>query len=177
MSTERDRIIEAVRTSAPFAAEVHYAERGGYTIQREPRLYKVLENNLVRVVFPAADAPLEEGSVIAITCLYDREKSYNIYGHTIIAGPGVNGLLKAVYAPLGGAHPQAGNAGPKAISQFVAWKQVSWGKFLNEELELGVEEASRRWTRSFWKALDRLFGGGHLLNVPQDWYWHDPSAA
>jgi hypothetical protein len=120
---------------------------------------------------------MEEGTVIAITCLYDKDKGYNIYGHTIIAGPGTNGLLRAVYAPLGGAHPQAGNAGPKAVNQFVAWKQVSWGKFLNEELEIGVEEASKRWIRSFWKALDRLFGGGYLLNVPDDWYWKDNAAA
>lgn len=169
----KQEIIDAVRTSPAFEAEVRYAERAGYKVIREARLYKELEESLVRVVFPVDEERLEEGTVIAITCLYDLANKYNIYGHTIIAGPGVNGLLKAAYAPLGGAHPQAGNAGPKAIAQFVAWKQVSWGRFLNEELEIGNVAASARWIKSFWKALDRLFGGGHLMNVPDDWYWKD----
>ena len=51
--SEKETIIQAVRDSECFKAEVIYAERGGYKIELEPRLYKVLEDDLVRVVFPA----------------------------------------------------------------------------------------------------------------------------
>ena len=166
---EMERVVEAVRQSECYKAEVRYAERGGhYKVIHEPRLYKVLEENLVRVVFPVEFVPLEEGTVIAVTTLYDLAAEHNIYGHTICAGPGVNVLLKSSLAPLGGAHPQAGNAGLKAIQHFVAWKQASWGKFLNDELEHGPEKASRLWVHNFWKALDRMFGGGYLVDYPLD---------
>jgi hypothetical protein len=169
--SEKERIIQAVRDSACFQAEVHYAERGGYEIESEPRLYKVLEEDLVRVVFPAKPSYMEEGTVLAVTCLYDRAKDYNIYGHTICAGPGVNVLLKNVFAPLGGAHPQAGNAGPKAILKFVEVKRCIWNKFLLDDLEMGNAAAGALMVKNFWKALDRMFGGGVLMNVPDDWHW------
>lgn len=171
--SEKQQIIDAVRNSECFKAEVHYAERGGYEIERECRLYKVLEDDLVRVVFPAKPSYMEEGTVLAVTCLYDRAKSYNIYGHTITAGPGVNSLLKSVFAPLGGAHPQAGNAGPKAVLKFVEVKRALWNRFLIEDLDLGNVKASERFVRGFWCALDRMFGGGVLMGVPDDWHWRE----
>lgn len=169
--SDRQTIIDAVRESECYKAEVRYAERGGYQIEGEPRLYKNLEENLVRVVFPARPSCMEEGAVLAITCLYDRAAEYNIYGHTICAGSGTNVLLKCFFAPLGGAHPQAGNAGPKAIQQFLAVKQALWNRFVLEDLDIGNVKAGERYVQGFWTALDRMFGGGVLMNVPQDWQW------
>lgn len=169
--SDKDTIIQAVLDSECFKAEVKYAERGGYQIEKSPCLFKFLEDNLVRVVFPARPAYMEEGTVIAITCLYDKVEGYNIYGHTICAGPGVNGLLRAVFAPLGGAHPQAGNAGPKAVLKFVDLKKALWGRFLIEDLEHGNEHAGANFVKGFWKGLDRMFGGNVLMNVPEDWHW------
>lgn len=167
----REDTVRAIKESDGFQTEVRYTERGGYQIGLEPRLYKELEEDLVRVVFPANPCFMEEGAVLAVTTLYDRAKGYNIYGHAIFAGPGVNPLLRNFLAPLGGAHPQAGNAGPKAIQQFVAVKQALWNRFVLEELELGNQAAGEHYVRGFWKALDRMFGGGHLTNVPEDWHW------
>ncbi len=175
--SDKECIIDAVRQSECYKAEVRYAERGGYRIDNAPRLYKELEENLVRVVFPAQPAYMEEGTVIAITTLYDRAEKYNIYGHTICAGPGVNPLLRNFFAPLGGAHPQAGNAGPKAIQTFVAVKQALWNRFILEDLELGNAKAGARYVRGFWNALDRMFGGGHLMYVPDDWHWKGDDAS
>lgn len=168
----KEQVINAVRASECFKAEVAYAERGGYKVIREPRLYKELEDNMVRVVFPTEADALEEGSVIAITCLFDRNENINIYGHTICAGPGVNGLLRAIHSPLGKATPQPGVAGEKAVLHFVEWKKASWGRFLNDELDRGNKIASAIWIRNFWKALDRMFGGGVLMNVPDDYHWN-----
>ncbi|HNR31648.1 MAG TPA: hypothetical protein PKI11_12230 [Candidatus Hydrogenedentes bacterium] len=167
----KEEVIEAVRESACFQAEEAYAARGGYRTLPDPRLYKELEDDHVRVVFPTDVTNLEEGSVIAITCLFDRKENVNIYGHTICAGPGVNALLRAIHAPLGKATPQPGAAGERAVLHFVAWKQAAWGKFLLDELELGNRKASEIWIRNFWKALDRMFGAGVLMNVPDDFHW------
>lgn len=175
---EQERIIQACRDSACFKAEKIYAERSGsHTISLLPRLYKKLERdekrneNLVRVVFPAEDQLIELGTVIAVTCLYDLDNEYNIYGHVICAGPGVNGLLKAIHAPMGSAHPQPGAAGERAVMHFVDWKRAAWDQFLLAELDHGREHASALYLQNFWKAMDRMFGGGYLLNCPDSYHW------
>ena len=48
--------------------------------------------------------------------------------------------------------------------KFIAWKAAGWSKFLNDELAIGTEEASRIWLDNFWKALDRMYGGGNLIS-------------
>jgi hypothetical protein len=169
--SNRERIVRECLESDCFATEVAYVEAAGYRVSRQVRLYKELENDKVRVVFPTEAAELEDGAVVAITCLYDRGQGRNTYAHTICAGPGANPTLRAVHSPLARATPQPGVAGDKAVLHFVEWKKASWGKFLNDELELGNKEASKLWIRSFWKALDRLFGGGVLHNCPDDHHW------
>lgn len=171
---DMDGIVQACLDSDAFKAEVRYAERDGhYKVLRKVRLFKFLENDEVRVVFPVEGGELELGSVIAITCLYDLKNNYNIYGHTICAGPGANALLKAIHAPLGSAHPQPGVDGEKAILRFVDWKNASWDKYLIDSLDLGAAKASEIWTQNFWKALDRMFGGGILHNCPEGYHWKE----
>jgi hypothetical protein len=169
--SDREAIVKKCLESGCFESEVAYAEAGGFRVRREVRLYKELDNGLVRVVFPTEVAELEEGSVVAITCLFDRKTDRNVYAHTICAGPGTNVTLKAVHSPLGRVTPQSGEAGAKAVLHFVEWKRASWGRFLNEELELGNKAAAAAWIRGFWKALDRMFGGGVLHNCPDDYHW------
>ena len=160
---DRDHIVAAIRASGNFQSEVRYVGRGGYVVADSPRLFKHLEHGLVRVVFPTTATEVSEGTVVAMVCLWDSNQEYNIYTHTICAGGGVNILLRAMDHPLPQALPQPLPDGPRAIRQFVAWKEASWVKFLNDELEMGNARASRRWIASFWKALDRMFGGGNLL--------------
>jgi hypothetical protein len=165
----REQIIEAILESGAFIAERKYVERGGYTVSREPRLFKVLhDNNLVRVVFPTDCTEVSEGAVICITTLFDMAKGENIYGHIICAGPGVNTLLKAKDNPMPGAPPQAPPLGEREVRRFVAWKEASWVKFLNDDLDIGSEAAGAIWIASFWKALDRMFGNGYLVNYDPD---------
>jgi hypothetical protein len=164
-------IVRACLESDCFATERAYVEAAGFRVRREVRLYKELEDDKVRVVFPVECDELEEGSVVALTCLYDRRRDRNIYAHTICAGPGSNPTLKAVHSPLGRATPQPGVAGDKAVLHFVEWKKAAWGRFLLEELDLGNAAAAAIWVRGFWKALDRMFGGGVLRNCPEDAAW------
>jgi hypothetical protein len=172
---DRDQIVRKVLQSECFANETAYVERAGFRVRRELRLYKDLEGDTVRVVFPVDCDLLEEGAVVAITCLFDRKTDHNLYAHTICAGPGANPTLKAVHSPLGRATPQPGIVGDKAVLQFVEWKKAAWGKFLCDELEVGNKEAAAQWTRGFWRALDRLFGGGVLHNCPDDYHFPHPA--
>jgi hypothetical protein len=167
--TGMQEIVDAVRRSENFRSEVRYVSRGGYEVAGQPRLFKHLEQGLVRVVFPTTVSEVVEGTVVALVCLYDQREQYNVYAHTICAGPGVNVLLRASFSQMPQALPQPGRDGEKAIGQFVAWKEAAWVKFLNDELDLGSEEATTLWLANFWKALDRMFGGGHLVG-------YDPSA-
>jgi len=174
--SDMDEIVRQCLESECFRSEVAYAEGGGFAVRRQVRLYKELEDGKVRVVFPTDVERLEEGTVVAITCLFDRRAGRNLYAHTICAGPGANPTLKAVHSPLGRATPQPGLAGDKAVLHFVEWKRAAWGRFLNEELELGAKEASAQWIRRFWMALDRLFGGGVLQHCPDDYRWAGDAA-
>ncbi len=167
--TGMQEIVGAIRQSENFRSEVRYLARGAYEVADQPRLFKHLEHGLVRVVFPTTASEILEGTVVALVCLYDQRERYNIYAHTICAGPGVNVLLRASFSQMPQALPQPGRAGEKAIAQFVAWKEAAWVRFLNDELDLGTEEAGAVWLANFWKALDRMFGGGHLVG-------YDPSA-
>ncbi len=168
-----DYIVKKTVESECFKAEVGYCNRGGYQVETTPRLYKELEDDLVRVVFPVVADELEEGTVLAVTCLYDKKEDVNIYAHTICAGPGVNVLLKSIHSPLGQAKPRPGVEGDKVVLHFVEWKKAAWGKFLNDELELGAKPASQIFVRNFWLALDRMFGGGYLIDYPQPKRMHE----
>jgi hypothetical protein len=157
-------IVRAVRSSENFKSELRYIRRGGYDVTEGPGLFKHLERGLVRVVFPTTVAQVDAGTVVALVCLYDTGEQYNVYAHTICAGPGVNALLKAIHSQMPVALPQPGATGEAAIAKFVAWKEAAWTRFLNEELDVGPEKASAIWIGNFWKALDRMFGGGHLVS-------------
>ena len=169
---EQERIIQATLDSPAYRAEKNYVELSGhYTVIERVRLFKVLEEDLVRVVFPVDCGPLEVGSVLAVTCLYDLKKDYNIYGHTICAGPGVNTLLKAIHAPLGSAHPQPGEIGQKEILRFAEYKRALWDRYQLENMDISPQDASDRFVRDFWKSMDRMFGGHCLHNCPDDYHW------
>jgi len=161
----RESIIRAVVESACFKGEVSYLARGGFEVADRPRLYKHLENQKVRLIFPTRVRVVDEGVAVGLVCLYDAQERVNVYAHAIFAGPTANASLRSLFVPVTQAKPQPGDDGNQAILKFVAWKQAAWGKFLNEELEFGTERASGIWIENFWKALDRMYGGGNLVEA------------
>jgi len=163
---DRDAIINAVRTHACFMSEAAYVAQGGYEVADRPRLFKKLEHEKVRLFFPTRVDLIEEGVVVALVCLFDLADRRTLYAHAVAAGPTVNASLRNLFVPATQANPQPGIEGRKAIVKFVAWKQAAWSKFLNDELELGLAEASAAWLANFWRALDRMYGGGNLLESP-----------
>ena len=159
-----DEIIQQTVNSECFRAEAAYLRRGDIETATRPRMFKRVDDRFVRVVFPTSVQDVDDGMVVAMVCLWDEREKINVYAHCISAGPGVNAQLRSLYSPLNQVKPQPGPAGDKAVTKFIAWKQAAWGKFLNEELERGCAAASRTWLDSFWKALDRMYGGGNLRN-------------
>lgn len=160
---ETDKIVIAVVESEAFKVESTYLARGGFPVRPSPRLLKLLENNLVRAIFPTAVHEVDEGTAVGLVCLYDLAQRMTVYAHAVFAGPAANASLRSLYNPPTQAKPQPGDSGNRAILKFVAWKQAAWTKFLNDELEMGTGRASELWLASFWKALDRMYGGGNLL--------------
>jgi hypothetical protein len=160
---EQNKIIATVIQSECFRAESACLGRGGFHLRPSPRLFKCLENNLVRVIFPTTVREVDEGTAVGLICLYDRTKAINVYAHAAFAGSTTNASLRSLYNPPTQAKPQPGDAGNRAILKFVAWKEAAWTKFLNDELEMGTARASELWLAAFWKALDRMYGGGNLL--------------
>jgi len=159
---ESESIIEGTRGSASFESEAAYMARSGFNVQPRPRLLKRLENDKVRLIFPTVVTQVDEGIAVGLVCLYDLATQSNLYAHPVFAGSGANAALKSLFTPQTQAKPQPGVDGNKAIVKFIAWKQAAWGKFLNDELELGVDKASAIWLEHYWKALDRMYGGGNL---------------
>jgi hypothetical protein len=155
-------IIAKTISSACIETEAAYLRRGGIATAHRPRLVKRIDARFLRMVFPTDVKEVDDGTVVGMVCLWDHQESINVYAHCISAGPGSNAQLRALYSPLNQVKPQPGTAGDAAIVKFVAWKQAAWGKFLNEELEMGTAAASQRWMTNFWKALDRMYGGGNL---------------
>lgn len=159
---ETSRIAGQVVASDAFRVETTYLRRGGIAITPRARLWKQIDERFTRLIFPTDAKEVDDGTVVSMVCLWDARENTNVYAHCISAGPGANAQLRALYSPLNQVKPQPGIEGDKAIAKFIAWKQAAWGKFLNEELELGTTVASAHWLASFWKALDRMYGGGHL---------------
>lgn len=156
------QLISRTAASDAFRVESAFLRRGGISVSTRPRLFKRIDNRFVRLIFPTDAKEVDDGTVVAVVCLWDFREDLNVYAHCITAGPGSNAQLRALYSPLNQVKPQEGIEGDKAIAKFIAWKQAAWGKFLNEELETGTNAAAARWLTWFWQALDRMYGGGNL---------------
>jgi hypothetical protein len=158
-----EEVILAVVGSACFRSERACLARGGFPVADRPRLLKRLENDKVRLIFPTTVAEIDFGVAVGLVCLFDLAEQLNVYAHAVFAGPDVNASLRSLFVPATQAKPQPGVEGNKAIIKFAAWKAAAWSRFLTDELELGSARASQVWIESFWKALDRMYGGGNLL--------------
>jgi hypothetical protein len=161
---DRMQVAQAIVESDNFKCEEEYIARGGYKASHSPRLFKVLEDGQIRVNFPTLIDEIDEGTPLCIVTLYNPEKNMTVYCNPILAGPVVNPCLRYFNSPLSKPHPQPGEAGYAAITQFQQWKAAAWAKFRIEELELGKRIASQNFITQFWRGLDRLLGGNALVD-------------
>lgn len=158
-----DSTIAKVVSGEAYLAEKAALARSGINVAAKPGLMKQLQNQKVRLIFPTDVRVVEEGTAVGLVCLFDQETDINVYAHPVFSGPTVNTALRSLFVPEAQAQPQPGVDGYKARAKFTAWKAAAWSRFLNDELDMGADAASAIWLRSFWKALDRMYGGGNLL--------------
>ncbi|MBK8267240.1 MAG: hypothetical protein IPK83_02600 [Planctomycetes bacterium] len=162
-SQSTSTVVSKVVESDAYRVESACLARSGFPVLRQARLFKILDNNLIRLIFPTDIGLIDDGTAVALVCLHDPSSEKTIYAHTVFAGPDSNHSLQSLYNPPVQSKPQPGDAGNRAILKYVEWKKAAWFKFLNDELEFGTARASEFWLGSFWKALDRMYGGGNLL--------------
>jgi hypothetical protein len=160
---DRTDIARRIVESDNFKCEEEYIGRGGFRVSYSPRLFKDLGDGQYRVNFPTTVEEIDEGTPLCIVTLFDVNRNVTVYCNPILAGPVVNPCLRYFNSPLSRPHPQPGDAGYAAITQFQQWKEAAWAKFRIEELELGKLIASQNFISSFWRGLDRLLGGGALV--------------
>jgi hypothetical protein len=160
---DRMEIARQIVASENFKCEEEYIGRGGFKVSTHPRLFKHLDNGQYRVNFPTTVEEIDEGTPLCIVTLYDVDRKVTVYCNPIFAGSMVNPCLRYANSPLSRPHPQPGDAGYAAITQFVQWKEAAWARFRLEELELGKRVASEHFISCFWLALDRLLGGDALV--------------
>lgn len=159
----RETVARAIVESENFRCEEEYIARGGFKVAHAPRLFKELEDGQMRVNFPTLVEEIDEGTPLCIVTLYNPARNMTVYCNPILAGPVVNPCLRYFNSALSKPHPQPGEAGYAAITQFQQWKEAAWMRFRLEELDLGKRAASQNFIHSFWHGLDRLLGGGALV--------------
>lgn len=150
-------IADAVLASEAFRIEVDYARRGRFRVQEAPRLVASLDAEWSLALFATDAEHLDGGSLVAIAAWHHRPSGETRYAFCLSFGPEPETLFlrgdRALGLPL--PHPAEGAA---ARAEYAAWRARAWSEFWLDELELGVEAASRRWLDGFWAAVARLTG-------------------
>ncbi|MFQ5429528.1 MAG: hypothetical protein ACE5E1_04380 [Phycisphaerae bacterium] len=159
LSAEDADVVARILAGPTWQVEAAYAARGGFTVGRTPRLMCEMSDGHVQVVFPTDVSNLQGGSLVALAILYHRPIGETVYGHCLSFGPEAETAFLRGDTALGLPAPQPGEAGCAARERYAEWRRSAWRRFWLDELEMGPAEAGRRWLKSFWMELGRLFGG------------------
>lgn len=159
-SAEHAAMIAHVVNSDAWETEAAYAARGGFRVSRAPRIIQSLARGHVQLIFPTDAAVIQGGELVAVAVTYDRPAQRVVLAHCLSAGPEAEILFMHGDVALALPPPQAGAA--PARDAYRAWRRDAWDRFWLDELAGGYAQASERWLRSFWPALERLFGGNEL---------------
>ena len=151
-------IVRAVQESSLWAVEVAYAQRGGFTLDREPQFVAPIDGEHIVAVF-GSDVEFLEGGTLVGAIAYVHEASGRVlYVHCLAAGPEPEMIFLRGDRALGLPIPRAGSPGEAAREAYADWRRTAWSRFWLDELELGIHAASRNWLRGYRQALGRLFG-------------------
>jgi radical SAM/Cys-rich protein len=158
----RDRA-EVARTTAlvldsrPMQAMRTSLARTGLRIEAEPIVYKDLDHDLVRLMFPVTGGLVDDGVVVSVVCLFDRPRNRTLYAHPMHAGPGVNPLVRHLDGPMASPKSQVGADGDRASQRIIEHKEALWDRFVRERVTIGQAEAGRRWREGYYWSLKRLY--------------------
>jgi hypothetical protein len=156
-SAAPDAIVAAIRASEVFRIEVDYARRGSFAVEPTPRLVAPLGADWRLAVFATDAARLDGGALVALAAWHHLPTGETRYASCLSFGPEAETLLLRGDRALGLPLPNPAE-GAAARDAYAAWRARAWSQFWLDELELGLESASRRWIESFWGALETLVG-------------------
>lgn len=158
MKREDPREITAVvLASAPMRALGFVLDRQGLHVEPQPIVYKDLSDTLVRLIFAVIGGRIEDGAVVALVCLFDREQDRTLYAHPMHAGAEVNPLVRHPGGPMAAPKPQADADGERANRRIIEHKKALWDRFLQERTQIGETQAGQRWRDGYYWALQRLY--------------------
>lgn len=144
---------EQIRKSTAWNIEDHYAQRGDFRLARRPNLMTPLDDKNVVAVYPS-DAGFIDGGVLVGAVVFLHRPSAEVRTvHCLCAGPEVEMLFRQGARALGLPALQGGAA---RLERYARWRAEAWSRFWLAELELGIHEASQRWSAGFQQALRDL---------------------
>jgi radical SAM/Cys-rich protein len=150
-------ITSVVLASAPMRALRFVLDRKDLHVEPKPILYKDVSDTLVRLIFPVTGGPIEDGAIVSLVCLFDRELDQTLYVHPMHAGPEVNPLVRHPGGPMAAPKPQDGADGERANRRIIEHKRALWDRFLQERPCIGEQEAGQRWRDGYSWSLQRLY--------------------
>jgi len=146
----------AICASEAWQIEARYAQRGGFTLGEAPTLVAPLEDDHVLAVFGSDAEWLDGGSIVGAAAWLHRPSGEVRHVHCLVAGPEAERVFLDGDRALG--LPRPGATRPEARTAYVRWRREAWARFWQDELELGLHAASRRWLRDHQTALATLAG-------------------
>lgn len=160
------KTIDDILGSDAWLIESRYAGRGGFSVATVPRLAIRLTDDHLQVVFPTNAVLIQAGTLVAVSVIYNQSERSVEFAQCLSAGPEAELLFLHGDRALGLPLPQPSPDDETARTDYLAWRRDAWQSFWLEELEGGIDVASRNWLRSFWTALDELFDGNNLTAQP-----------
>jgi len=161
-------IVAHIVASAVWQLESRYAQRGGYTLSKQPALIKSLGSGFVQVMFPTTVSLIEAGALVAAAFTYDVEACEVMFSYCLCAGPEADIQLLHGDRALGLPQARPPRELAEARARYKSWRGYAWAHFWMDELDNGIAVASRRWLVGFWQALEDLFSGNEIAPVDID---------
>ncbi len=162
---EHSAALAMIAASDIWEVEKSYVRRGGFEVCEHPRIVREVGGGFLQVIFPTNAALIQGGTPVAVSAVYSTLRRETVFAHCLAAGPEpeVPFLLGDAVLSL----PKPGGDASSARTRYIAWRREAWSQFWLDELEHGIDVASERWLRSFWVALEGLFGGDRYGQTQQ----------
>ncbi len=167
LNTEYAAIVSDILSSDEWRTEVAYAQRGGFGVNEQPCLVKVLDGDFIQVIFPTNLSLVQAGALVAVAFTYHVPSRSVAIAHCLCAGPESEIQFLKGDVAFGLPRPQPGKAGEDARATYRSWRRNAWSQFWLNELENGIAVASKKWLKEFWNALGALFGGNDISCVTE----------
>lgn len=164
-SFEIRALAEAIVGSDHWRAKAEHVRRGGIEVRDKPRIVSPLDRRYTLAIFPTNAHFIRAGLIVGVLAYFDTSMARVRYLHNLIAGGEAEWMLLFGDRELGLPQIAAGNDLEEAKRRYVETRRQAWTRFWLDELQFGLDEASRNWLSAFWNALAALVRHGQPGDV------------